>query len=179
MISEGRLIKILRIKFQGQRLSVKSLSKEIGHDFKELYPTTLKLKNLGIISLHEINEIGRESPLDVIITRFAPPKKESILKHPLMVYVVYPLMVIFIVWIVGIFWHNAQPSGKVDQVQHISTLNQQPAAISMENVTSSNNGGDGIRIDGDVNVNMDNVKTEYNGGQGINIIKPSEKINSK
>jgi hypothetical protein len=133
VISESRLIKILRNKFQGQRLSVKSLSKEVGYDFKEFYPTVLKLRNLGIVSSQEIDEIGREFPLDVIINSFVPPRKESILKHPLMVYVIYPLIVIFIGWLASIFWDNAQPSGKVDQVQHVPIFKQQNNAIELVN----------------------------------------------
>lgn len=44
--------------------------------------------------------------------------------------------------------------------------------IRMKGVVSSNNGGDGIRIEGDIPVDMDDVKTENNGGKGINIIRP-------
>ena len=41
--------------------------------------------------------------------------------------------------------------------------------ITMTNVTSSNNGGDGVRIEGDIDVDIDGLVTEGNGGEGLNI----------
>ncbi|WP_024597876.1 hypothetical protein [Pseudoalteromonas sp. TAE56] len=43
--------------------------------------------------------------------------------------------------------------------------------IKLNGVTSVGNGGDGIRIEGDVELEGNNIHTANNGGQGINIIK--------
>lgn len=37
-------------------------------------------------------------------------------------------------------------------------------------ITATGNGGDGIRIEGDVDLDADNIYTANNGGQGLNII---------
>ena len=43
--------------------------------------------------------------------------------------------------------------------------------IVMRNCTSLNNGGDGVRIEGDFDIEIDGLHTAGNGGQGINIIE--------
>lgn len=43
--------------------------------------------------------------------------------------------------------------------------------IKLIGVTSIGNGGDGIRIEGDVELEADGIYTANNGGQGINILK--------
>jgi hypothetical protein len=43
--------------------------------------------------------------------------------------------------------------------------------IKIRGLVSSGNGGDGIRIEGDVHLDAEDVVTEGNGGQGINIIR--------
>lgn len=48
--------------------------------------------------------------------------------------------------------------------------------IIMTNVRSSNNGRDGVRIEGDVDVEIDGLVTEGNGGEGLSIIQPQSLI---
>ena len=43
--------------------------------------------------------------------------------------------------------------------------------IRMKGVVASNNGGDGIRIEGDEHIDAEDIHTFGNGGQGINIIR--------
>lgn len=43
--------------------------------------------------------------------------------------------------------------------------------IRIRGLVSSNNGGDGIRIEGDVHLDAEDIRTEGNGGQGVNIIR--------
>lgn len=44
--------------------------------------------------------------------------------------------------------------------------------IKITNITTKNNGRDGVRIEGDIDVEIDGLTAEGNGGQGLNIIKP-------
>ncbi|MEL7324282.1 MAG: hypothetical protein AAGK13_02270 [Pseudomonadota bacterium] len=44
-------------------------------------------------------------------------------------------------------------------------------AIVLKNVVASNNGGDGLRVEGDVDLEVDGFTADGNGGQGVNIIK--------
>ncbi len=110
MISEKTLIKIFKKRFRGEYLSLKELSKEINHTFEELYPIIIKLKNRGIISFNEIKEIGRSLPIDIKITNFILPKKGLLLKHPFLIYIIYPLVVIFIAWIGKNTWERFHPA---------------------------------------------------------------------
>lgn len=43
--------------------------------------------------------------------------------------------------------------------------------IRIRGLVSSNNGGDGVRIEGDVHLDAEDIHTFGNGGQGINIIR--------
>jgi hypothetical protein len=45
------------------------------------------------------------------------------------------------------------------------------AKITLINVTSTNNGGDGVRIEGNINVDVNGLITHGNGGKGLNIIQ--------
>lgn len=44
-------------------------------------------------------------------------------------------------------------------------------SIKIGTLVSEGNGGDGVRIEGDVDFEVDLLKTSGNGGQGINVIK--------
>ena len=44
-------------------------------------------------------------------------------------------------------------------------------SIKIGTLVSRNNGGDGVRIEGDVDFEVDSLETSGNGGQGINVIK--------
>lgn len=44
-------------------------------------------------------------------------------------------------------------------------------AIVLKNCVASNNGGDGLRVEGDVDLEVDGFTADGNGGQGVNIIK--------
>ena len=46
--------------------------------------------------------------------------------------------------------------------------------IRIRGLVSSDNGGDGIRIEGDVHLDAKDIRTSGNGGQGINIIKHAD-----
>ncbi|KKD01375.1 hypothetical protein [Photobacterium halotolerans] len=43
--------------------------------------------------------------------------------------------------------------------------------IKIENIVAIGNGGDGVRVEGDVDLDIGGIRAERNGGQGVNIIK--------
>jgi len=92
---EKELIKILSKRFQGEKLSLRQLSKEFNLDFDTLLLPLNNLQKQKIVSLNPIFEIGRVGPVDVKITNFVSPKKESILRHPLFI----AMSVLLIGWI--------------------------------------------------------------------------------
>ena len=47
--------------------------------------------------------------------------------------------------------------------------NKSKGKIIMENVTASDNGGDGVRIEGDLDVRLKDIKSSGNRGEGVNI----------
>lgn len=108
-MNEKKLLKYLRKEFKGQEISLKKLSQILNDDFDTTSTTAGNLALKGIIETKEIREIGRQNPIDIKIINFYPPKKESILKHPLLIYVVYPLLVIFIAWLATQIWTALRP----------------------------------------------------------------------
>lgn len=50
--------------------------------------------------------------------------------------------------------------------------------IVMRNCTALNSGGDGVRIEGDFDIEMDDIYTAGNGGQGISIIQTKSILQS-
>lgn len=44
--------------------------------------------------------------------------------------------------------------------------------ITLSNVTCTNNGGDGVRIEGDIDVDINGLVAHGNGGKGLNIVQP-------
>ena len=43
--------------------------------------------------------------------------------------------------------------------------------IRIRGLVANNNGGDGIRIEGDVQLDAEDIRAEGNGGQGVNILR--------
>jgi hypothetical protein len=124
MISEKGLIKALKKKFQGEPLSLRDMSNDLKFPFDKAYTLVLDLEQKGIISVKRIDEIGRRLPVDVQIISFMPPRKESLLKHPLLVYIIYPLVVTFLIWAANFLWKITHPPfiniSPQEIVKHIS-----------------------------------------------------------
>ncbi|GLS88962.1 hypothetical protein GCM10007916_00290 [Psychromonas marina] len=38
-------------------------------------------------------------------------------------------------------------------------------------IVATDNGGDGVRVEGDVDLDIGGIRAERNGGQGVNLIK--------
>lgn len=98
-MNKKQLIKILKKRFRGEKISLRQLSQEINLGFDELYSATLELESEQIVTLKKIQEIGRRSHIDVEIDTFTPPKEKDILRHPLFIAICAPLVVGLIFWI--------------------------------------------------------------------------------
>lgn len=93
---DKKLIKYLKDNFKGTRILLQKISKELHVDFSDLYLVCLKLQKRNILEINELTEVGRVGPYDVEILQFTPPEGINF-KHPLLVYIGYPLTVALVI----------------------------------------------------------------------------------
>jgi len=105
MISERKLIRLIKKNYKGNRLSLKKLAETFGSKISEFYPTIKNLESKGIVELYEIREIGREEPVDIEIIKFIPPKVH-ILQHPLIEKIIYFLLGVLITLTANYIWYK-------------------------------------------------------------------------
>lgn len=94
---KDKIIRFLKKNYTGSHISLREMSQRMNKSFEALYPKIIELKQKRVINIKEYHEIGRQGPIDVHILNVSLPKM-NIWKHPLLTYIVYPLIVIFLAW---------------------------------------------------------------------------------
>ncbi|MCK5590631.1 MAG: hypothetical protein KAI72_01625 [Candidatus Pacebacteria bacterium] len=93
---DKKLIKYLKGNFR-ERIRLQQISQKLHLDFNNLYLACLRLQKQEILKINKLTQTGQSGPYDVEILQFIPPEGLNC-KHPLLVYIGYPLTVALVIF---------------------------------------------------------------------------------